>query len=551
MDFRVKIAWLLLLSFPASGITQKLKKADKTILGNLEIEIHYLSDDKLEGRRAGTKGEKLASDFIIGEFQKLNLQPKGENNKWVQPFEIKEGKQINQPTHFLVNNKEFELEKDYFPLTFSATKNVEGMPAIALQESGVPWFVDLKEILETNQNNPHFDISEALHAKVKECAKKGATAVIFYNTSGTEDNIAFDPKDRSEIASIPVIYVSKEAKRKYLKDESASLDVKINVDINEKKRTGYNVLGFYNNGASTTVVIGAHYDHLGYGEDGNSLYRGPEKMIHHGADDNASGVAAMIELAKLLKQSKLRNNNYLFIAFSGEELGLFGSKFFTEHPTAHLASINYMINMDMVGRLNDSSHALTIGGYGTSPAWGHLFGRNDGKNYFRIKYDSSGTGPSDYTSFYRKNIPVLFFFTGMHNDYHKPTDEYQKINYNGELQVVKYIFSLIEDLNSQGKLVFTQTRETPSSSAAHFSVTLGIMPDYTFSGSGVRIDGISDGRPAQKAGLKTGDIIIKLGEYPVSSLEIYMQALSKFKKGDSTKVQYSRGNETEEVLVQF
>ncbi|HEV3249629.1 MAG TPA: M20/M25/M40 family metallo-hydrolase [Puia sp.] len=551
MDFRVKIACLLLLSFPFSGFSQKLKKADRTILANLEIEIHYLSDDKLEGRRAGTKGEKLASDFIIGEFQKLNLQPKAENNKWLQPFEINEGKQINQPTHFLVNNREFELEKDYFPLTFSATKNVEGMLAIALQESGVPWFVDLREIFETNQNNPHFDISGTLHAKVKECARKGATAVIFYNSSATEDNIAFDPKDRSEIASIPVIYVSKEAKKKYLKDESASLEVKINVDIIEKKRTGNNVLGFYNNGASTTVVIGAHYDHLGYGEDGNSLYRGPGKMIHHGADDNASGVAAMIELAKLLKQSRLRNNNYLFIAFSGEELGLFGSKFFTEHPTANLASINYMINMDMVGRLNDSSHVLTIGGYGTSPAWGQLFGRNDGKKYFNLKYDSSGSGPSDYTSFYRKNIPVLFFFTGLHKDYHKPTDEYQKINYNGELQLVKYIFSLMEDLNSQGKLVFTQTREAPGFSATHFSVTLGIMPDYTFSGSGVRIDGISDGRPAQKAGLKTGDIIIKLGEYPVSSLEIYMQALSKFKKGDSTKVQYVRGNDTEEALVEF
>jgi hypothetical protein len=359
----------------------------------------------------------------------------------------------------------------------------------------------------------------------------------------------YDPKDRTETAGIPVLYVGKDAKKKYMKDEFASMDVKINVDISEKKRAGHNVIGYLDNGAATTVIIGAHYDHLGYGEDGNSLYRGPDKQIHNGADDNASGTAAVIELARLLKQSKLKNNNYLFIAFSGEELGLFGSKYFTEHPTVDLHSVNYMVNIDMIGRLNDSSHALTIGGYGTSPVWGTLL--NNDKNYFSVKYDSSGTGPSDYTSFYRKDIPVLFFFTGLHSDYHKPTDDYDKINYNGELQVIKYIFSLVENLNKQGRIAFTKTRETQIGSSARFSVTLGIMPDYTYSGSGVRVDGISDGRPAQKAGLKTGDIIIKLGDYTVSSMETYMQALSKFKKGDKTTVNYKREKDEGKAEVQF
>ena len=207
--------------------------------------------------------------------------------------------------------------------------------------------------------------------------------------------------------------------------------------------------------------------------------------------------------------------------------------------------------MDMVGRLNDSSRSLTIGGYGSSPEWGELFTKNDDKKYFTLKYDSSGTGPSDYTSFYRKDIPVLFFFTGLHKDYHRPTDESDKINYLGELQIVKYIYSLIEELNDKGKLAFTKTRETQTTTSARFSVTLGIMPDYTFSGSGVRVDGVSDGKPAQKAGLQIGDVIIQLGDYPVSSLENYMQALSKFKKGDATKVKYKRGNDDAETDVRF
>jgi len=546
----ILLACLAFCTCLPSALTQKLKKTDKVILSNLEAEIHYLADDKLEGRRVGTNGEKLASDFIIGEFEKINLQPKGENIGWLQSFDIYDGKQIKN-THLFINNKELQLDKEYFPLAFSALKTVEGTLAIALQESGVPWFIDIKEIVELNQNNPHFDIYNAIYEKVKEFEKKGATAVVFFNTSKKTDDITFDPKDKLPVSNLPVLYVTKDAKRKYMKDESASMDVRIVVDIGEKHRTGHNVVGYIDNGAANTIVLGAHYDHLGFGEDGNSLYRGPEKMIHNGADDNASGVAAVIELSRLLKKSKLKKNNYLFIAFSGEELGLFGSKYFTEHPTIDLGKVNYMVNMDMVGRLNDSSRVLTVGGYGTSPVWGELFSNNDDKKYFNIRFDSSGTGPSDYTSFYKKDIPVLFFFTGLHSDYHKPTDDYDKINYQGELQIVKYIYSLLEDLNKKGKLAFSKTREIQSVTSTRFSVTLGIMPDYTYNGSGVRVDGISEGRPAQKAGLKVGDVIIKLGDYPVSSLDNYMQALSKFKKGDKTTVNYMRGSDKVEAEVQF
>jgi len=542
---------LALTSICFSAFTQKLKKADRLTLANLQSEIQWLADDKLEGRRTGTPGEKMAADYIIAAFQKINLQPKGENSGWTQPFDVYDGRKIDSNTSFKVNGKELSLQKDFFPLAFSASKKVNGSPAVALQESGDPWFVDLKDVLEANQGNPHFSLEDDLMSRVKNYRKKGATAILFYNSSKLEDNIAFQPKDKAAPLEIPVIYLTRDGKRKWFRDEAASQDISISVSLSEVHRTGNNLIGLIDNKANRTIIIGAHYDHLGYGEDGSSLYRGPEKMIHNGADDNASGTAAMIELARILKQSKLKKSNYLFIAFSGEELGLFGSKYFTEHPTIDLAGVDYMVNMDMVGRLNDSTHALTIGGYGTSPEWGILFSDLKDSKYFNLKFDSSGTGPSDYTSFYRKDIPVLFFFTGIHSDYHKPSDDADKINYTGEVMVIKLIYNVIEDLNDKGKLAFTKTRETQSMGTARFSVTLGIMPDYTFNGTGVRVDGISEGRPAQKAGLKAGDIIVKLGDYSISSLDTYMQALSKFKKGDKTTVDYKRGNDAAQAQVEF
>jgi len=414
----------------------------------------------------------------------------------------------------------------------------------------MPWFIDLKEWIEENLGNPHFDLNGKIQEYATEAANKGASALILYNSSSTADQLIFDSKDRSPTSKIPVVYLTRQASTRFLKDASASIETKMKIELGEKKRNGHNVVGYIDNGALNTVILGAHFDHLGHGEDGNSMLRNDTTQIHNGADDNASGTAALIELAKMLKPSKLKANNYLFIAFSGEELGLFGSKYFTDHPTIDLGKTDYMVNMDMVGRLSDSSKVLTIGGIGTSPSWVTTITTVPNK-YFVIKYDSSGTGPSDHTSFYRKKIPVLFFFTGLHPDYHRPTDDANKINYTGELMIIKYIYAIIEKNNNRGRLVFTPTRETQSFTTARFSVTLGIMPDYTYSGTGLRVDGVSDNRPAQKAGLKAGDVIIQLGDNLVNSMDAYMQALGKFKKGDSTRVKFKRGNEILEAPVQF
>jgi hypothetical protein len=546
----ILLSFIFIHTFFFFAHSQKLRKADKEIVAELQMDIGFLSNDKLEGRRSGTTGETLASDYIIADFVKAGLKPLGDSATWLQRFEIYDGRDISH-TGFTINNSTLVLNTEFIPLPFSASGKVEGSPAVALQESGDPWFFDLKETTEAAQNNPHFDLNKFLREKTKQFAGKGASAVIFYNSSKTDDGIVFDPAEGIRAEKIPVLYVTKAGRKKYLKDISQTLNVVIDVEMEERKRWGHNILGYLDNGAPYTVIIGAHYDHLGFGEDGNSLYRGPEKMIHPGADDNASGVAGMIELARLLKKAKNQKTNYLFIAFSGEESGLIGSKYFTENPTLPLSKISYMINLDMIGRLNDSTHSLTIGGYGTSPQWADLIGSTINKKIFILTVDSSGTGPSDHTSFYLKNIPVLFFFTGIHSDYHKPTDRADKINYPGELQVIKLIYAITQKMDGMNKPVFTKTRDRQFGLTPAFNVTLGIMPDYSFPGSGLRIDAISEGRPAEKAGLRTGDIITKLGDYTVISLQTYMDALSKFNRDDHTTVVFLRGREEMKASVEF
>jgi len=443
--------WLLLL-ISTVGYAQRKKKvqlkADNLVITSLKANIGFLADDKLEGRRTGTAGEKLAYEYINKQFETAGLLPKGENGTFLQKFDVYEGKQIDEVTFLSINKTKLLLDKDYFPFSFSANKKTETYGALALPEADAAWFFDLKETLEDNKNNPHFDLEDAIVKHAKKVGARGANLLLVYNTAAIKDELKFEAKSKTENVKIPVLYISKEVKEKYFSNETASAEIKTEVSISDKKRNGHNVVGYIDNGANNTVILGAHYDHLGYGEDHNSLFTGSTPTIHNGADDNASGTAALIELAKQLKKSNLKNNNYLFIAFSGEELGLYGSKYYTEHPTIDFTSANYMINMDMVGRLNDSTHGLTIGGYGTSPVWGEQLSVND--KYLKINFDSSGTGPSDHTSFYRKDLPVLFFFTGAHSDYHKPSDDADKINYNGELMLIKYIYTVIEKTNDTG-----------------------------------------------------------------------------------------------------
>ncbi len=308
--------------------------------------------------------------------------------------------------------------------------------------------------------------------------------------------------------------------------------------------TGTNVIGYIDNKAENTVIIGAHYDHLGMGGE-SSLHR-EGAAIHNGADDNASGVAVMLQIADSLAKRE-DNHNYLFMAFSGEEIGLLGSNYFAKNPTVDLGKVNYMINMDMVGRLRED-WTLSVSGTGTSPIWGQVL--NSTNPGFKLVLNESGVGPSDHTSFYLQDLPVLHFFTGQHEDYHKPTDDADKLNYEGMEMIVGYITSVISELDDDPKLTFKKTKNE-SEEVPRFKVALGVIPDYLFDGKGMRIDGVSEDKPAQKAGLMKGDVVIQLGDSTIVDMMSYMRALSTFEEGNSTKVVVDRNGEKIEAKITF
>lgn len=313
---------------------------------------------------------------------------------------------------------------------------------------------------------------------------------------------------------------------------------------NDSTISGRNVIAFIDNKAENTVVIGAHYDHLGMGGEG-SLYREGE-AIHNGADDNASGVAVLLQLAEKLSEAHTQNN-YLFIAFSGEEMGLLGSNYFVKNPTIDTKKVSYMINMDMVGRLNEE-RTIAVHGVGTSPIFKQVLFAN--KDSLNIVSHESGIGPSDHTSFYLADIPVLHFFTGQHSDYHKPSDDTEKLNYEGMQAVATYIEAIITDLKDSGKLAFRKTKNE-SQDVPAFKVALGVVPDYLYAGKGMRIDGVSEEKPAQKAGLQKGDVVMKLGNYDTVDMMSYMKALSQYEKGQTVTVTIERAGKPLKVEVTF
>ncbi len=305
----------------------------------------------------------------------------------------------------------------------------------------------------------------------------------------------------------------------------------------DKVVSGRNVVAFDDNGSKYTIAIGAHYDHLGYGAEG-SLYTGPP-ALHNGADDNASGVSAMLAIAEYLKDLPL-NSNLLFIAFSGEEKGLWGSNYFVDHSPTKLEDYNFMINMDMIGRLNEDRQ-LAIYGTGTSPVWDNMI-ESIKQPYFKFKKEASGVGPSDHTSFYLEDIPVLQFFTGQHEDYHRPTDDHEKLNYEGLEDVIEYITTLIIKTDNTGKIKFTKTVDE-SQEVPDFKVTLGVIPDYLFDGRGMRIDGVRENRPAANAGLEKGDVVIQMGDLEIVDMMSYMKALGAFEKGQTIKIKVKRDDD--------
>ncbi len=539
-----KCLLLLILSIPSFLFAQRLSSADKKLVKALENHIQFLASDAVEGRRAGSIGEQKAVDYIIGQYQSLGIQSIGVDG-YIQNFPIDEGNALTANSFLKVNNQVLSLGSFYFPISNSGTGNIVSKASISLNESKQVWFKDVNEVLEENTSNPHFDMTQWLVTTAADIKQKGATALFLYNSGKLVDNIQFYKFDTSKALPIPVLYITKEGFEKYFNDELSTYEIEANIQFEHPTRTAHNVIALIDNHAANTVVIGAHLDHLGYNEDKNGL--DVNNFIHNGADDNASGTAALIELAKALQKKSPKNNNYLIIHFSGEELGLLGSKYWLEHPT-YTGNLNYMINLDMVGRY-DTARKLTVGGYGTSSAWSSILSNTP--TSLLTHYDSVGSGPSDHASFYRKDLPVLFMFTGSHADYHKATDDWDKINYEAEKDVVRYVQAIIKKADGLGKLDFVKTREASMGRSTKFTVSLGVMPDYAYTGSGLRIEGASQGKLGEKIGLKSGDVLLQMGDHKIVDVMNYMQILSKFKKGDKTMLTYKRGADELKIDIQF
>lgn len=312
-----------------------------------------------------------------------------------------------------------------------------------------------------------------------------------------------------------------------------------------------NVIGFLNNRASTTILIGAHYDHIGRNEFNLSKDVSGKSEIHNGADDNASGVAAVIEIAQVLSNNGItEKSNYIFACFSGEEIGLIGSKEASSLLIDSLKwSIDAMINLDMIGRM-DSLNRLYVGGVGTSAHFKSIL-ENNKPAHFQLILDSSGIGPSDHSSFYLKSVPVLFFFTGTHADYHKPTDDFEKINLISLVEIINYLNSIIREISCVESLDFLKTRQLETTKRAKTTVALGIIPSYQNNSNGLQIDGVVSGKTAHKIGIQQGDILIQMNDCVVTDIYTYMNCLSAFKKEDAVIITILRNQKKVSFNTRF
>lgn len=546
----------LSLSFSTLAWAQPCFPLPEGEISRIQRDLEYLASEELQGRAPGTEGLLMARDYLTEAMAEMGLKQMY-GAEYQQELTVPAG--IRKDTIGLeIENKWFGKEEtDYYPLQYSADGQVQGeteyvgfglensqlgidelddeklKDRIAVVEAGLPKDVD---------SHSHTAAAYDLFTRLKSIASKEVKAILVVAKKGKGQ----EPKrdfDQLNSCGVPVMFLTNPQVVPALK---RGREVALSVQMEELTHTVHNVVGYLDRGAPTTIVIGAHYDHLGMGE-ANSLYRG-EPAVHHGADDNASGTAGLLALARSLKNTdhpRLQRHNFLFTAFTAEEMGLLGSNYFTENLPDGL-DIQYMLNMDMIGRMEENQ--LQINGTGTSPRWEKLL--HNIQCQTEMVFSPGGIGPSDHSNFYNLGIPVLHFFTGTHEDYHKPTDVADKINYQGLRQTLEIMLTLIAASSADEDFPYSKTK-TQSMDTPSFSVTLGVMPDYMYQGNGMRIDGISEDRPAQEAGFKKGDVVVKMGSMEVSDMQSYMRALGQFEKGEKAQVTVKRGKERITKTVQF
>ncbi len=553
--------------------------------------IKYLASDELEGRFTGTEECRVAAEYIANEFKKAGLLPVF-NGSYFQEFpfvaEIKPG---NNYCNFS-GDENFSLEfgNDFTPLPFSDNLSIDGKLVfagfgISSRENN---YDDFENIDVTNKilivfrnhpdlNTPHSPLEQfaGLRYKATVARDKGAIGIIFVNSSDKKDDdklFKLEYDGAAKIKGISAIHIKRDVLQKLLVKHNLDLEklekqitenkksnsfelnssAKIKTEVIEVESISWNVgallKGNDNNLSDEYLVIGAHFDHLGWGKQ-NSLYKG-EPMIHNGADDNASGTTGLLELAeKLASEKDHLKRSILFFAFSGEELGLLGSNYLVNNFPLPIEKVVTMINMDIIGRLKDSS--LIVYGTGTSSNWKNILNEKNSFG-FKLTFNDEGFGPSDHSSFYGKKIPVLFFFTGTHSDYHKPSDDYDKINSEGQEKVLKYIHSIATEIvNSDSRPDYLAVERKDAGRMTSSRVWVGTIPDFSGDVDGYKLSGVTEGSPATLAGLKAGDIITKFGDKKISNIYDFTYAIGYYKPGDKVKVLIKRADQEIEVELEL
>lgn len=625
-SIRALFVLLLTALLSVSSLAQQPSTTTPSV-NRLQQIIAYLASDALEGRRTGTAGANDAAHYIAGEFSLLGLRPgmqmtgagrtRGEiRARYLQPFPYVSSVELGSNNLLFVNPgraddaAQFMVGQDWMPLGFSTNASVKsgemvfagfGISSAELKYddyavSPVKGRVAIIFDGMPGGDNPHGPFARAGEIRFKVAAARAAGVqallIIANEEKLTDDRLSRLSYDNAGEAGIPVVAISRRLAAKILgapdgnlaafeqTADSRSLDAKgtalravvsgrkLNVDVNVVRRESpsFNVVGVLPGSdpkwKNEAIVIGAHYDHLGRGGEGSLAPRAGD--IHHGADDNASGVAGLIELARIFSTQKPRRT-IVFIAFSGEEEGLIGSNYYVNHPIIALANTVAMINMDMIGR--EKENKLIVGGVGTAQEWRSWLQNSntprglsestpasfdrDALNKlvssptpFDLTLQEDGFGPSDHSSFYGKQVPVLFFWTGNHEDYHKPSDTADKINYEGEARIVSFVARIVSDIDKADKRpTYAVAKSESQGRAGGFRVYLGTIPNYAETNDGLKLDGVRDDSPAAKAGLKAGDRIVKMAGHEVKNVYDYTYALGEMKAGQEYAVEIVRGSE--------
>jgi len=566
---------------------------EKSVISSSELARHiqYLASDELTGRLAGTAGAEKAAAYISREFERQGLAPPTGKTSSLQPFTFVSGIELGTNNRVTVAGESLELKKDFMPTSFSLTGDFQGTAIFAGHGISAPALnyddyqnLDVKDRFVfalrygPEGNNPHgqFQRQHALRYKALTAREKGARAIVFIDdeeqfSKSTLSRLRYDAEFAdSGIAALAIslpkareIFSRSGLDLDALKKEIAKtkkpvmrdlqpIQVTFHCELRKVVRTTTNVVGILEGNdpalKNEAIVIGAHYDHIGLGELG-SLAEGRGQQIHNGADDNASGTAGMLELARVLaSQRATLQRSLVFAAFSAEEEGLLGSKHYVATPAFPLDKTVAMINMDMIGRMKDNR--VIVGGSGSSPLWKDLLLRLK-PNGLELKFQDDGYGPSDHASFYAKDVPVLFFFTGVHQDYHRPTDDPDKINLAGANQVLELVLGTAQALSQQQpRPQFTKAKESGEPRGrGEFRVYLGTIPDYGEDVEGVKLSGVREGSPAAKAGIRGGDIIVEVAGKQIKNVYDYTYVLGDRKPGDVVEISVLRSNERVKMQV--